>query len=56
MIWNKAESAPREEIESTQIERLQETARRVYAINPFYKQKFDELDILPEDIKSIEDI
>ncbi len=56
MIWNKAESAPREEIESTQLDRLQETARRVYAINPFYKQKFDELDILPEDIKSIDDI
>ena len=56
MIWNKAESAPREEIEATQIERLQETARRVYAINPFYKQKFDELNILPEDIKSIDDI
>jgi phenylacetate-CoA ligase len=28
----------------------------VYAINPFYKKKFDELDILPEDIKSVDDI
>ena len=56
MIWNKAESAPREEIEATQLERLRETASRVYAISPFYKQKFDELGILPQDIKSIDDI
>ena len=56
MIWNKAESAPREEIEATQLERLKETASRVYAISPFYKQKFDELGILPQDIKSVDDI
>jgi phenylacetate-CoA ligase len=56
MIWSKAESAPREAIEETQLARLRETANRVYAINPFYKKKFDELGILPEDIKSVEDI
>ena len=56
MIWSKAESAPREDIEATQLQRLRETARRVYAINPFYKKKFDELGVLPEDIKSIDDI
>jgi phenylacetate-CoA ligase len=56
MIWSKAESAPREVIEETQLARLRETANRVYAINPFYKKKFDELGILPEDIKSVEDI
>jgi len=56
MIWNKAESAAREEIEATQLARLQETTSRVYAINPFYKNKFDELGILPQDIKTIDDI
>ena len=56
MIWSKAESAPREVIEETQVARLRETANRVYAINPFYQKKFDELGILPEDIKSIEDV
>jgi len=56
MIWNLAESAPREEIEATQLMRLKETARRVYAINPFYKAKFDELGITPEDIRSIDDL
>ncbi len=56
MIWNQAESASREEIESTQLKRLQETARRVYAVNPFYKEKFEELGITPEDIRSLEDL
>jgi phenylacetate-CoA ligase len=56
MIWNLSESAPREEIEAIQLERLRETARRVYAINPFYRKQFDELGILPEEIKSVEDI
>ena len=56
MIWSKEESAPREKIEATQIARLRETASRVYAINPFYKKKFDEMGILPEDIKSVKDI
>ncbi len=56
MIWSKAESAPREVIEETQVARLRETANRVYAINPFYKKKFDALGILPEDIKSVQDV
>ena len=56
MIWNQAESAPREAIEATQVARLRETARRVYAISPFYKKKFDDLGINPEAIKSVEEV
>ncbi len=56
MIWNQAESAPREAIEATQVARLRETARRVYAISPFYKKKFDEAGISPEDIHTVEDV
>ncbi|WP_457606467.1 phenylacetate--CoA ligase family protein [Nitratifractor sp.] len=56
MIWNPIESAPREEIEAVQLRRLKETARRVYALTPFYKEKFDELGILPEDLRSLEDL
>jgi phenylacetate-CoA ligase len=56
MIWNKIESAPREAIEAIQLKRLQETARRVYALNPFYKEKFEERGITPEDIRSLEDL
>jgi phenylacetate-CoA ligase len=56
MIWNPVESASREEIDAIQLRRLKETARRVYAINPFYKKKFDEPEITPEDIRSLEDL
>ncbi len=56
MIWNPVESASREEIEAIQLRRLKETARRVYAINPFYKEKFDEAGISPEEIRSLEDL
>ncbi len=56
MIWNSVESASREAIEAIQLKRLQETARRVYALNPFYKEKFEERGITPEDIRSLEDL
>jgi len=56
MIFNKIESAPREEIEKLQLKRLKDVIGRVYHLSPFYKQKFDELGITPDDIKSLEDI
>jgi len=56
MIWNKIESAKREDIQKVQLQRLQETLTRVYALSPFYKEKFDELGITPKDIKSLDDI
>jgi len=56
MIWNKIESAKREDIEKVQLKRLKEVVTRVYALSPFYKQKFDEMGITPDDIKSLEDI
>ena len=56
MIWNTVESASREAIEAIQLKRLQETARRVYALSPFYKEKFEERGITPEDIRSLEDL
>ncbi len=56
MIWNEAESAARETIEATQLRRLRETARRVYALNPFYKERFDKAGVIPEDIRSLDDL
>ena len=56
MIFNKIESAPREEIEKLQLKRLKDVIGRVYHLSPFYKQKFDELGIAPDDIKSLKDI
>ncbi len=56
MIFNKIESAPREEIEKIQLKRLKETITRVYHLSPFYKNKFDEIGITPDDIKTLQDI
>ncbi len=57
MIWDKRyECLPREEIEQLQLERLQSTLNRVYRKVAFYRKKFDELKILPEDIQSLKDL
>lgn len=56
MIWSIEESLPREELSNLQSSRLKETVLRVYANVPFYKKKFDEANIKPDDIKTIKDI
>lgn len=56
MVYNEIENAKREELEKLQLKRLQSTVERVYSLTPFYKQKFDELGITPEDINSLDDI
>ncbi len=56
MIYSTEETFPKEKLEKLQIKRLKETVSRVYNNVPFYQKKFKELGILPEDIKSIEDI
>jgi len=56
MIWSKNETLTRDELEVLQTKRLQESVARVYGAVPFYKKKFDELGIVPQDIKSIHDI
>ena len=54
--WNKpVETLPREELAELQLERLQMTLNRAYAKVDFYRQKFDELSLLPEDISSMAD-
>ncbi|GAW90845.1 phenylacetate--CoA ligase family protein [Calderihabitans maritimus] len=57
MIWDeKYECIPREELRKLQLERLQATVKRVYEQVPFYRKAFEERGILPEDIKSLEDV
>jgi phenylacetate-CoA ligase len=56
MIWNTVESSSLGDLRKLQTKRLQETVKRVYSLTPFYKKKFDELGINPEDITSINDI
>lgn len=50
------ETASREELKKIQSERLVATVKRCYDNVPFYKKKFDEIGLKPEDIKSIDDI
>ena len=56
MIWSKEETLPREQIEKIQLERLQETVKRVYAKVPAYKKKMDEAGVRPEDIRTLSDL
>ena len=56
-IWDETkECMSREEIEQFQLERLQSTLNRVYKNVLFYRTRFDELGILPEDIRSVQDL
>ncbi len=52
----EAESASRSEMRAVQSERLKKAVRSAYENIPFYKQKFDEMGLSPDDIQSIDDI
>lgn len=56
-IWNpEAETRSREDIVQVQLERLQSAVFRCYKDVAFYKKKFDELKISPEDVQSLGDL
>ncbi|MEG1316813.1 MAG: phenylacetate--CoA ligase, partial [Oscillospiraceae bacterium] len=55
--YNKAaETMPREQLRELQSERLCEMVKRVYENVPLYRERFDEIGLRPEDIRSIDDI
>ena len=57
MIYNKKiECMNITQMQELQLERLKELVKRVYEKVPFYKQKFDEKGVKPEDIKTLSDI
>ena len=57
MIHNpEIECMSREDMRALQSKRLVEVVKRCYENVPFYKKKFDEKGLKPEDIKSIDDI
>ena len=57
MIWNpEMETMPWERLRALQLERLQQTARRVYERVPFYRAALDKQGLKPADIRSLEDI
>ena len=56
MIWSKEETLSRAEMEKLQLERLQETVKRVYEKVPYYRAKMDEKGVKPEDIQTLQDL
>lgn len=56
-IFNKKmETLKIQSIGDLQLKRLKKTVKNVYENVPFYKKKFDELKIKPDDIKTLEDV
>lgn len=57
MIFDiERETAPRDELELLQLSRLKNLVERVNANVPFYRRKFEEADLRPEQIKSLKDL
>ncbi len=57
MIYNmEYETMPREALEAIQFKRLQATLERVYAMVPFYRNKFHEAGITPSDVRALSDL
>jgi phenylacetate-CoA ligase len=57
MFWDqKSETLDRAALERLQLERLQETVQCVAAHVPFYRLKFAEVGLKPEDIRSLADL
>ena len=56
MIYSKNESFSKDELETWQLNHLKETLIRVFHLVPFYKKRFEEEGIHPEDIKTLADI
>jgi len=57
MIFNmEFETMPREGLEAIQLRRLQATLERVYAVVPFYREKFREAGVAPGDVRSLDDL
>ena len=50
------ECATREEMRAVQSERLIETVRRIYHNVPSYRQKMQVAGLIPDDIKSVDDL
>lgn len=56
-IFNKTmETASRKKIKELQLKRLRKTVKEVYENVSFYQNKFNELGITPDDIKSLDDV
>ncbi|ADQ40991.1 Phenylacetate--CoA ligase [Caldicellulosiruptor acetigenus I77R1B] len=55
--WDEhMECMDRNTLQEIQLKRLVETVKRVYTSVPYYRRKMQELGIIPEDIKSLDDL
>ena len=55
MIYNEEfETLPREVLDSLQLKRLKNVVERVYHTVGFYRRKFDEAGVTPEDIRTLD--
>lgn len=55
--WNpQIERMPVDELEKLQEQKLKNLVSYVYNHSPFYRKRFDEADVKPEDIKSLKDL
>jgi len=54
--WDPIEVAPVHEIRALQSYRLSAMVRHVYAHVPLYRQRFDEMGLTPDDIRSVDDL
>lgn len=56
-MWNeKIECMNREDLKVLQSERLIKTVKRIYDNVPYYRNKMDEINLKPSDIKSVDDL
>ncbi|MCS7150672.1 MAG: phenylacetate--CoA ligase [Caldimicrobium sp.] len=57
MFWNKEmETISVERLRELQLERLKKVVKYAYERVPYYKKKFDEVGLKPEDIRTLDDI
>ncbi len=57
MYWEpQMECMAREDLEQLQLERLEATINRAYLNVPFYRKKFDELGVDPDQVRSLDDL
>lgn len=57
MYWNETrECMERDELKKLQLEKLKQLVTRLYHDVPFYRNAFQKLGIVPEDVKSLDDL
>lgn len=55
--WDdKIETMPREEVKNYQLRKLKEQVKYCYENSSFYRKKFDEIGLKPQDIQSLDDL